>query len=280
MNGASPAKIGANPTRIELVRGSPRNDWNSSRLISAIGRQCFMDELTRSLVGICEPDYIHVFEFKRKTPKVIFSASRDGSNSAEFMSEVYNKHGYLNDDPSFLSDSTATYASPTLKILDIEHPHSRRMEQFYSRMGIGERAIVWGAIPDGVLGLSMIRSQKTGALASDRSATVAHLTDVIFPMVTRHVELAERSDSLEEMHSLAEVEATLAAMKARLTTRERQVLTRTICGLTARQIAEDLGIGEETVVCYRRRSYQKIGVFNTRDLLFWYFGGFIRRAYD
>lgn len=45
-----------------------------------------------------------------------------------------------------------------------------------------------------------------------------------------------------------------------LTIRERQVCAGTILGKSSERIAEDLEIGQSTILTYRRRAYQKLGV--------------------
>jgi len=51
-----------------------------------------------------------------------------------------------------------------------------------------------------------------------------------------------------------------------LTEREREVILRILDGVTADRIAEDLGISSTTVVTYRSRAYQKLGVSTRREL--------------
>jgi DNA-binding CsgD family transcriptional regulator len=59
----------------------------------------------------------------------------------------------------------------------------------------------------------------------------------------------------------------LAAAHTVLTSRECQVCARTLAGHTARQIAVDLGLGHGTVLTYRQRAYQKLGVHKASDML-------------
>jgi DNA-binding CsgD family transcriptional regulator len=48
--------------------------------------------------------------------------------------------------------------------------------------------------------------------------------------------------------------------------REREVLLRLLDGLTTERIAADLDIRPTTVVTYRTRAYEKIGVRSRREL--------------
>lgn len=64
-----------------------------------------------------------------------------------------------------------------------------------------------------------------------------------------------------------EVERRLADAHPVLTPREREVCARTLVGNAAREIAEELGLGVGTVLTYRQRAYQKLGVSRASNLL-------------
>lgn len=64
-----------------------------------------------------------------------------------------------------------------------------------------------------------------------------------------------------------EVERRLASAHAVLTSREREVCARTLVGRTAREIGEELGISLGTVLTYRQRAYQKLGMSRASNLL-------------
>jgi DNA-binding CsgD family transcriptional regulator len=59
----------------------------------------------------------------------------------------------------------------------------------------------------------------------------------------------------------------VSELGARLTDREREVLTRILDGVTVNRIAEDLNLRPTTVATYRLRAYEKLGV-NSRQELF------------
>lgn len=66
---------------------------------------------------------------------------------------------------------------------------------------------------------------------------------------------------------VSEVERRLAGAYPVLTAREREVSARTLAGMTARDIAAELGLGVGTVLTYRQRTYQKLGVSKASELL-------------
>ena len=62
-------------------------------------------------------------------------------------------------------------------------------------------------------------------------------------------------------------ERRLSSLYPALTSREREVTARTLAGATARDIAGQLGVSSGTVLTYRQRTYQKLGVSKASDLL-------------
>lgn len=66
---------------------------------------------------------------------------------------------------------------------------------------------------------------------------------------------------------VSRIESRLAQTHVILTPRERQVCARTLTGLTADQIAGELGLSAATVLTYRQRAYQKLGVSRASQLM-------------
>lgn len=63
------------------------------------------------------------------------------------------------------------------------------------------------------------------------------------------------------------LEHRLAHHFPQLTTRERQVCARTVAGWSAERSGHDLGIRPSTVIAYRQRAYQRLGMHSAHDFL-------------
>jgi FixJ family two-component response regulator len=61
--------------------------------------------------------------------------------------------------------------------------------------------------------------------------------------------------------------ASIEALLARLTPREREVLTHVVAGRLNKQIAGDLGTVEKTIKVHRGRMMSKLGVRTVQDLV-------------
>jgi DNA-binding NarL/FixJ family response regulator len=102
---------------------------------------------------------------------------------------------------------------------------------------------------------------------------LAHLQDaahLIISLVARHQDLSiSKPNPLPELTSLKKIEERILSTKC-LSRREGEVCARILCGYSSCGIALDLGIGKESVMTYRKRAYQHLGIGSQRELLLWY----------
>lgn len=93
-------------------------------------------------------------------------------------------------------------------------------------------------------------------------AQLGALAQIAITGLTRLAQPPVRDEQLVDR-----IEIRLAQVYSVLTGRERQVCARTLAGRTARQIGAELGLGVGTVLTYRQRAYQKLGISRSSDLL-------------
>jgi DNA-binding CsgD family transcriptional regulator len=109
---------------------------------------------------------------------------------------------------------------------------------------------------------TLCRHRDQGPFGKDDIETILQLATLIATSVSRHCRLeadgegdfrASVSDGIDELCSL-------------LTKRERQVILRILDGVTVEQIAGELDLKPTTVVTYRSRAYEKLGISSRRQL--------------
>jgi len=93
-------------------------------------------------------------------------------------------------------------------------------------------------------------------------AQLGALAQIAITGLTRLLRGPAQADSL-----IHRIERRLAETHRVLTPRECAVCARTLAGRTAREIAEELGLGHGTVLTYRQRAYEKLGLSKANDLL-------------
>ena len=79
------------------------------------------------------------------------------------------------------------------------------------------------------------------------------------------IERARGEDA--EKRELQDERASITANLAKLTPREREVLTHVIAGRLNKQIASDLGTVEKTIKVHRGRMMSKMGVHSVAELV-------------
>ena len=67
--------------------------------------------------------------------------------------------------------------------------------------------------------------------------------------------------------TIEEMQASLRSRHPRMSVRELEVAARVKAGMSARQIAAELGIAETTVITHRHSAYARMGVANLRAFL-------------
>jgi len=93
---------------------------------------------------------------------------------------------------------------------------------------------------------------------------------LLVSLIAKHAELVERRPNLPPaLSSLPEIQDCILAATD-LSRREAEVCARALYGMTSIGIALDLGIGKESVMTYRKRAYQRLGIGSQRELLMRY----------
>jgi DNA-binding CsgD family transcriptional regulator len=96
------------------------------------------------------------------------------------------------------------------------------------------------------------------------------IADLLVSLVAQHIELQVRKPNLTPaLTSLDEIQECISSATD-LSRREGEVCARILYGYSSCGIALDLGIGKETVMTYRKRSYLRPGIGSQRELLMWY----------
>jgi DNA-binding CsgD family transcriptional regulator len=106
------------------------------------------------------------------------------------------------------------------------------------------------------------RTAAQGCFSGAELETLCGLAPLLSSCAVTHY----RSDSDNETCYRGSVTDGIGELCPSLTTREREVLLRILDGLTTERIATDLAIRPTTVITYRTRAYEKLGVSSRREL--------------
>lgn len=108
----------------------------------------------------------------------------------------------------------------------------------------------------------LCRHRDQGTLEHGEIKQILQLASLIATSVSRHCQL----EAGGEGEFRASVSEGIDALCSLLTQRERQVILRILDGVTVEQIAGELGLKPTTVITYRSRAYEKLGISSRREL--------------
>jgi DNA-binding CsgD family transcriptional regulator len=137
---------------------------------------------------------------------------------------------------------------------DIATPSFRRV--FFEDAGIVERVSVIQRGNDAWRGINIARHASDGRCSDEELGALIGLACLVLPMLP----LNRRRKAAAEPLTLAELEDRFGSRCARLTQRERQVCARAASGMSVEATARDLGIAKTSVLTYRQRAYQRLGI--------------------
>lgn len=143
---------------------------------------------------------------------------------------------------------------------DIAPPAFRR--RFFDDAGIVERISIIQRGADTWRVINVSRHASDGRCSDGEIGCLIGLACLVLPMLP----LNRRGAHAPRPPTVRELEERFANRCVSLTARERQVCARAALGLSVEATALELGIGKTSVLTYRQRAYQRLGVTSPFEL--------------
>jgi DNA-binding NarL/FixJ family response regulator len=242
-------------------------------VVTAIGDERFGSELLAYLNQACRAEHVAIFQFAQGAPIEIASVSLDGTDSAHRQVSLYVDGQYWRVDPSMIEAQRCIERRERGLIrLDVDSlPSSVLRDRIYRSMHIRERVLICGGSTDAHFGLSILRSDRHGIFSEHEIEGLSNVAEMLLSILEKHCGICWQHDHLSmALTSLEEIERCISQAEESFPKREAQVCARILYGLSSVGIALDLGIGDETVMTYRKRAYQRLSIGSQRELLLWY----------
>jgi DNA-binding CsgD family transcriptional regulator len=240
-------------------------------LIDAIGEQDFESELLWLLHGVCGADHCAIFGLDGAAPTEVAAATLGETQTVLAKPGLYLAAERWRRDPSMIAaHQRRSETSASLMRLDIPRLEDAELRDLVYT-SIGDRLLLFGRTVAGHVALSILKSGDGNLFGRGDILKLSELATVLLPIVGKHAGavLHRRRTSLA-LATLGEIEDCILTTRECLPPRESQVCARIIYGMSSMGIALELGIGEETVMTYRKRIYQRLGIATQRELLLWY----------
>jgi DNA-binding CsgD family transcriptional regulator len=241
-------------------------------MIEAIGSRepgRFAEAVLAVAGGYARVQHCAVFAFQKyRNPELISAATRVGHNIAKDTASPYIQEFFRKDEIQDIIVRRAGVA-PNGNIFvhrqsqdDISDPHYRFV--CYSGVNIKERIANLIRVRHNVwVSVNLYRDVSHGPFVSAEIEAIRNLSSLFAHAAARHYTI----DHHGTLRARNFVTDELARHGHNLTAREREVAIRILDGQTTKVIAGSLAISPSTVVTYRERAYEKLGV-RTRAELF------------
>ena len=229
-------------------------------LLRDAGETPFIDAMLDFCRASIGADFVSIFsQCSNGRPRLVGTATTTGADNIRKASEGYMQH-FANDVNFRLmstparDDAFVTYQTAA----DIEALRYR--QACYDRTGIADRCSYVRSRGAAPLSISLYRSRRSGRFSERELDRIVTLMPILAAAVERHVTHGDQ-DTVDDI---------VRALRRRcpgLTAREAEVAARAKAGLSARQIADELGVAETTVISHRKSAYARLGLTGLRALM-------------
>lgn len=232
-----------------------RPEFDISAVVDAIGSNNFADALLAYFDRICGADYCVVFRQTNSTLIEVSSSSGGGAEGDELHVRSYDVRRQF----------SLTGAEVRINVATVQQDNYSCVHELHAARH--QRLLLSVHKPSGGFCIGFARSARRPTMTGKELAVADQVAPSLLSAVAKHCNLTTRQQMLgPTWYSLSQIEERLITMTA-LSRREREVSARMLYGLSTAGIALDLGIGEESVATYRKRSYHRLGISNQRELL-------------
>jgi DNA-binding CsgD family transcriptional regulator len=233
--------------------------------VGVLGSAKFVDAATAAVESLTHVDRFYVFDIEdntRNTRRLIHHCEPEKPLVADGM---YARQ-FLPTDPviraiDVIEEPEATWrvrVAPSDIVAD-------RYRQMLVSSGIVERVSFVRRARESWRCMTVARRRSSGAFEDRELELLGGFARLLMPMIERNDALASQKPLGTEA-TIDELESRFARFFPALTRRERETCARAAVGMTAEGAALDLGIGVASVLTYRKRAYQRLGVSSAYEL--------------
>lgn len=240
-------------------QGAPFDLVELPEIVEAIGSDSFADSLLSCFDKLLGADHCSVYRLEGFELSEVASASVEGARAvARSDLTVYEVRRQLSMSGTGLRIDVANISDD-----EIAQSPVRTLRRH-------QRVMICARRPEASYCLQIMRSAHQAELTDEDVKSLRQAAGIVISAIVKHLDLTLRRPNLTPALSLLENIETCILSSKHLSRREGEVCARILYGLSSIGIALDLGIGKESVMTYRKRAYQRLGIGCRRELLMWY----------
>ncbi|SOE92037.1 regulatory protein, luxR family [Burkholderia sp. D7] len=245
-------------------------------LIGRVGEPGYAEQLTDSLSQVIRFAHLCVLSFSRRAPpRLLGTGSTLSPACAEDTACVY-LGGHYNADPTGQLRNEKIASSRRLYLQrqraeDIANADYRA--SCYEKPGIVDRLSLFQHVdPDTWIAINLYRDASQGHFDGSEYAHLMTMAPILTASADKHRQLIAKKtdtayDGLRERPPASQtLQQRLAASCPILSAREFEVCSWILLGLSAKEIARQLGVAPTTVAEHRKNAYTKLAIHNHKQL--------------
>lgn len=236
-------------------------------VIDTIGTERYDRSCLDTIEQIVDVEHWALYRFRRNN-----SVSCIATHSRQYIAAAKENIGHYQErcykiDPAFLAlkknfQSTCVAKIDINDIRDVQYRHCFEMTHVHERLSFFSR------IGSDIYQLCIFRGGKNKRTFTPMEISrFSALSNFILATAAKHESYLSVSTGLPHYLDLDAIERLLEHLPGTLSERERQVCSRVVAGMSIDGTAIDLGIKRTSVITYRQRGYEKLGVTRQNELV-------------
>lgn len=259
--------------RPEASEEAPRHASAIGAAIRSLGTPDFPAAFARMAASDFLADQVVVFRAgeQGRVRTLLAENLRDGAGRALALAESYASRHWAQDPnrplllPPAAGEQGRGVVLRAVRVDETADAEYRR--RLFAEPRLGAKAALVVRAPGHALYVNLYRGLDRRPFGPGDLAAVERTCDVLAAMIERHFALADDA-AASDLASVQRVIAGAAVERggAPLSGREAAVCARIVAGYSAEGIGLDLGVSTHSVVTYRRRAFEKLGVATQKEL--------------
>lgn len=239
---------------------------DACEVVNSIGTQSYGDVCFAMLERALNVEHWALFRFRSGSPlKCVATASKRDKAAARqncdrFVGRCYSV------DPSVKAASTRLSA-PTLTKLAIDDIEDPQYRHCFELTHVQERVSLFSWIGRDLYQLSVFRGPRKASFSVLEMNHFAALARLLLATAQKHEILLDQQTGFPRHLNVDGIERLLKLRSPELSTRECEVCARAVAGKTIEGTSLELDIRRTSVITYRQRAYQKLGISRTNELV-------------
>jgi DNA-binding CsgD family transcriptional regulator len=239
---------------------------NLCEVVKSIGTETYGNACFLLLEQALNAEHWALFRFRSGNPlKCVATGSGHHRVAARENIDRFVTHCH-NVDPSVRAVGKRN-CSPTLTKLAIDDIEDPQYRHCFELTHVRERVSLFSWIGVDLYQLSVFRGPRQSSFSPGEMNYFAALAELLLRTAQKHEILVDQPQTFPRHLSIEGIERLLKLCSPTLSERECEVCARAVAGKTIEGTSLDLDIRRTSVITYRQRAYQKLGISRTNELV-------------